>query len=259
MKVNRTRRLLREGRATAGSWMMLCGSTAADLMGLAGFDWLVIDMEHGTGDYQTLLGQVQAINSVGDTTPIVRVQANDPNIVKRVLEAGAEGVMVPGIRTVEEARLAVASTRYPPEGIRSVSFPRASRYGLDPDYLREANDNVALFLQFETRDAVENAEAILELPGIDVAFVGPNDLAADLGHTGQLDHPEVRAAIGRVEEAANRRGVALGSVSRTWEEAEALLARGYRAAALMSDVAFLLGSARTGAERMRAHRLFGDR
>ena len=216
-------------------------------------------MEHGTGDYQTLLGQVQAINSVGDSTPIVRVQANDPNIVKRVLEAGAEGVMVPGIRTVEEARLAVASTRYPPEGIPERLVPARepvrARPGLPAGGERERGAVPAVRDQGRGADA----EAILELPGIDVAFVGPNDLAADLGHTGRLDHPEVRAAIGRVEEAANRRGVALGSVSRHWEDAEALLARGYRAAALMSDVAFLLGSARAGAERMRAHSLFAAR
>lgn len=253
MKPNRTKQLLRDGKSACGSWVSLAGPVGADLMGLAGFDWLLIDMEHGTGDYQTLLIQAMAITSMGHSTPIVRVEWNDTAVIKRVLDTGAEGVMVPGIRSADEARRAIAATLYPPAGIRSVAFPRASRYGTDPMYLAECNDNIAVFLQIETRAAVQEIESILDVPGIDVAFIGPNDLSADLGYLGQLDHPEVCAAIAHVEAAANRRGIALGSVSRDWSQAEALLDKGYRAVSLMSDAAFLLSSATTGAQRVRAH------
>ena len=132
MRPNRLKALLQEGKLACGSWLTLCSPLGAEIMGLAGFDWLLIDMEHGSGDYQTLLGQLQAISCAGETTTVVRVQWNDPNIVKRVLDLGAEGVMVPGVRTVDEARQAVASLRYPPEGIRGIANVRASRVGLDP-------------------------------------------------------------------------------------------------------------------------------
>jgi len=258
MKVNRVRSRLKEGKFVIGSWVSLCSLVGADVMGTIGFDWLLIDMEHGTGDYQTLLGQIQAINAMGDSTPIVRVQWNDPVIIKRILDTGAEGVMVPGIRSVAEAKAAVAAIKYPPDGIRSVAFPRSSRYGQDPNYLKEANGNTAMFLQIETIDAVNAIDEILDVPGIDVAFIGPNDLAADMGHIGNMAHPDVVAAIKKTEDAANKRGIPLGSVSRNYDQALAMIDKGYRAAALMSDVGFLIQSARGGMEKVRAHKNFAN-
>lgn len=253
MKPNRLLSLLRAGKFTCGSWVSLCSPLGAEIMGLAGFDWLLIDMEHGAGDYQTLLAQLHAIAAAGETSPIVRVQGNDPNIVKRVLDLGAQGVMVPGIRTVDEARLAIAGAKYPPEGMRGIASVRASRFGQDPDYLKEANHNIAVFLQFETEAAVERAAEILALPGIDVAFVGPNDLAAALGHRGDLAHPQVQAAIARVEEAANRQGVPLGTVSRNREQARGLVDKGYRAVSIMGDIPLLVQGAKAAVENFRAH------
>lgn len=253
MKPNRTKHLLKAGKSACGSWVSLASPVAADVMGHAGFDWLLIDMEHGSGDMQTLFVQVLAITSAGNSTPIVRVQWNDPVVIKRVLDAGAEGVMVPGIRTAEEARRAVAATLYPPHGIRSVAAPRTSRYGTDPNFLREANLHVGLFLQIETASAVENIDEILDVAGIDVVFIGPNDLAADLGYLGQTDHPVVQEAIAKIEKAANRRGLALGSVTKNWESAEKLLDCGYRAVSLMSDTSFILSNARAVISKVQAH------
>lgn len=253
MKTNRTKHLFSSGKSACGSWVSLASAVGADVMGHAGFDWLLIDMEHGSGDLQTLLVQVLAITSAGQSTPIVRVQSNDPVVIKRVLDVGAEGIMVPGIKTADEARKAVASTLYPPHGIRSVAAPRTSGYGMDPAFLREANQNVAVFLQIETAAAVENIEDILDVPGIDVVFIGPNDLAADLGYLGQTEHPVVQAAFAKIEDAANRRGLALGSVTRSWEAAEKLLNRGYRAVSLMSDTSFILTNARMGIAKIYAH------
>ena len=253
MKPNRLKQLLGQGKYAAGSWVSMCNPLGAEIMGMAGFDWLLVDMEHGAGDYQTLLTQLQAINAAGETTPIVRVQWNDPIVVKRVLDIGAEGVMVPGIRTAEEAEQAVACTKYPPQGFRGIAGVRASKFGQDPTYIKEANDNVAMFLQIETRASVENIEAILSVPGIDVAFVGPNDLAADLGHTGDMTHTEVVEAIAKVEQAANAKGIVLGSVSRNWEQAKALVDKGYRAVSIMGDIPMLVQGAKGAMENFRNH------
>ncbi len=253
MKPNRLKRLLGEGKYAAGSWVSLCSPLAAEIMGMAGFDWLLIDMEHGAGDYQTLLSQLQGIACAGEATPIVRVQWNDPVVVKRVLDLGAQGVMVPGIKTAEEAKRAVASIKFPPEGIRGIAGTRASRFGQDPTYLKEANDNILMFLQIEMADAVKNAEEILSVPGIDVCFIGPNDLAADLGHTGDMPHADVQNAIKKVEDIANTKGIPLGTVSRSWDQAKPLVERGYRAMSIMGDIPLLMQNAKAQVENFRNH------
>jgi 2-dehydro-3-deoxyglucarate aldolase len=253
MKPNRVKQLLREGKAACGTWVSLCSPIAAEVVGMAGFDWLLIDMEHGAGDYQTLISQLQAIGAAGESEPIVRVQWNDAAIVKRVLDAGARGVMIPGIKTVEEARRAVACTKYPPQGYRGIASVRGGKYGLDAGYLKEANDQVMVFLQVETKEAVQDINAILDVPGIDVCFVGPNDLAADLGHIGELTHPEVVAAIDKVDKAAKARKIPLGTVSRGWDAARALFEKGYQAVSVQSDLNFLLTASRQAVESFRAH------
>ncbi|MBI3992855.1 MAG: 4-hydroxy-2-oxo-heptane-1,7-dioate aldolase, partial [Candidatus Lambdaproteobacteria bacterium] len=168
MTPNRLKHLLREGQPTCGTFLSLCSPLAAEIMGMLGFDWLLVDMEHGAGDYQTLLGQLQAIRAAGDSVPLVRVQWNDPVVVKRVLDAGAMGVMIPGVRSVAEAHQGVLATRYPPAGVRGMANVRATRFGLDPDYYAEANENIAVFMQIENGDAVRHIEDILKVPGIDV-------------------------------------------------------------------------------------------
>jgi 4-hydroxy-2-oxoheptanedioate aldolase len=253
MKPNRVKQLLKEGKGACGTWVSLCSPIAAEVVGMAGFDWLLIDMEHGPGDYQTLISQLQAIGGAGDSEPIVRVQGNDPAILKRVLDAGARGVMVPGIKTPEDARRAVAAIKYPPMGFRGIASVRGGKYGLDSGYLKEANDNILMYLQIETKESVKDIEAILDTPGIDVCFIGPNDLSADLGHIGELTHPEVLAAIERVEKAAKARKIPLGTVSRGWDAAKALYDKGYQAVSVQSDVNFLLTASRQAMDSFRAH------
>ena len=256
MKPNRLKQLLADNMPVTGSWTLLASPTAADIMAMIGFDYLVIDMEHGTGDYQMLLHQVYAINAVGKTTPIVRVQSNDAAVIKRVMDAGAEGVMVPGIRTAEDARKAIAATRFPPHGNRSVSFPRASAYGLDPDYLGQTENNFVVLIQIETSDAVANIEEILDVPGIDIAFIGPNDLAAELGHLGDMQHPDVLAATAKVVEAAQARNIAVGTITGSLAAATAYLDRGYRAITLMSDMALLISGAKDNLEGLLNHPVY---
>ena len=254
MKKNRLKQLLGEGKYTCGTWVTLCSQLGAEVVGMAGFDWLLVDMEHGSGDYQTLMVQLLAIESSGDSTPIVRVQWNDPNIIKRVLDLGAYGVMVPGIRNAAEAKQAVSSIKYPPDGTRGIAGGiRASRFGRDGDYLKEANDNIMMFLQFETADSIENVAAILDTPGIDVAFIGPNDLSASLGHRGNPQHKEVQDAIRKVEDIANQKGIPLGSVSRNWEQAKALVDKGYRAVSIIGDIPLLIQATTEAVKNFREH------
>jgi 2-dehydro-3-deoxyglucarate aldolase/4-hydroxy-2-oxoheptanedioate aldolase len=253
MKPNRIKQLLKEGKYTCGSWVSLCSPIGAEAMGLSGFDWLLIDMEHGAGDLQTLLTQLQGIAAAGETVPFVRVQWNDAVVIKRVLDLGAYGVMVPAIRSAEEAKAAVAAIKYPPQGIRGLAGNRGAKYGLDGDYVKQANDEIMMILQIENKAAIDQIDAILDVPGIDVAFLGPNDLSGDMGHVGNWDHPDVQKAIKKLEDAADKRNIPLGTVSRNWDAAKAFIDRGYRFQSLMGDLPFLIQGARAAVSSFRQH------
>lgn len=252
VKTNHVKRSLREGRPTAGAWLHLCSAISAEIMSRAGFDWLLVDMEHGHGDYQTLLGQLQAMEG-SPVIPIVRVQWNDPAIMKRVLDLGAYGVMVPWIGGRADAEAAVRATRYPPDGTRGIAGShRAGGYGRHaPEYWERANEEILVVIQVETREAVAEIEQIADVPGIDVLFVGPADLSAALGHRGDPAHAEVQAAIGRIETAARSRGIALGNITRNWEQARELYKRGYQFLTLCSDTSLVVQGARDLADRFR--------
>lgn len=244
VKTNHVKRALREGRPTAGAWLSLCSSISAEVMSRAGFDWLLVDMEHGHGDYQTLLAQLQAIEG-SPVIPIVRVQWNDPAVIKRVLDIGAYGVMIPWIADRREAEAAVRATKYPPAGIRGIAGShRAGGYGRHAaEYWKRANDEILVVLQVETPTAVADVEEIVKLPGLDVLFIGPADLSTGLGHMGDPGHPEVRAAMERVETAAKAHGIALGNITRSWEQARELYKRGYQFLTLCSDTSLLVQGA----------------
>jgi 2-dehydro-3-deoxyglucarate aldolase/4-hydroxy-2-oxoheptanedioate aldolase len=213
-------------------------------MGDAGFDWLLIDMEHGPGDYQTLLAQLQAIQG-SPATPVVRVQWNDPGIIKRVLDLGAHGVMIPLVGNRAECEAVIRACKYPPDGQRGVAGShRAAGFGrFSADYWKRANAEILVLVQIETPEAVKEIDEILQVPGVDVAFIGPADLSAALGHLGDPRHPDVQDAIARIEAAAKRAGVALGTISRSWEEARALFGRGYQMVTLCSDASLVVQGA----------------
>jgi 2-keto-3-deoxy-L-rhamnonate aldolase RhmA len=244
VKTNQVKRALREGRPTAGAWVSLCSSISAEIMSRAGFDWLLIDMEHGHGDYQTLLGQLQAIEGSG-VIPVVRVQWNDPAVIKRVLDLGAYGVMVPWVANRAEAEAAVRAAHYPPSGIRGIAGShRAGGYGRHAaEYWKRANDEILVVIQIETAGAVTDIDAIVRVPGVDVVFVGPADLSTSLGHMGDAGHPTVAAAIEKVETAAKAQGVALGNITRNWEQARELYKRGYQFLTLTSETNLLVQGA----------------
>jgi 2-keto-3-deoxy-L-rhamnonate aldolase RhmA len=245
VKTNHVKRALREGRPTAGAWLNLCSPISAEIMSRAGFDWLLVDMEHGHGDYQTLLAQLQAIEG-SPVIPVVRVEWNDPAVIKRVLDIGAYGVMIPWIAGRPDAEAAVRASKYPPAGLRGIAGGhRAGGYGRHAaEYWKRANDEILVVIQVETTTAVAAIDEIVKVPGIDVLFIGPGDLSTALGHMGDMGHPDVQAAMEKVETAAKAHGIALGNITRSWDQARELYKRGYQFLTLGADTALVVQGAK---------------
>src|SRR5436190_3379452 len=195
LPTNQFKQAIQEGHPQIGLWCSLCSNVVAEVIGGAGFDWILIDTEHAPNELPMVYSQLQAL--VGSTSaPVVRPAWNDMVLMKRLLDVGVQNFLVPYVQTPEEARAAVAATRYPPQGIRGVAVThRANQYGRVKDYFQRANEEICVLVQIETRLALENLEAIAAVEGVDGLFIGPSDLAAALGHLGDNGHPEVRAAI----------------------------------------------------------------
>lgn len=237
------------GKPQIGIWSSLCSNIAADVLGTAGYDWALIDMEHSPNEMTSVLSQLQAYE-VGGTTPIVRPPWNDPVIVKRLLDIGATTLLFPMIQTPEEAAAAVRSTRYAPNGIRGVSLTtRTNRYGRVKDYLARIEQEICVLVQIETRAAVERAGEIAAVPGVDGVFFGPADLSADIGRLGQPGHPDVSALIRdghqRVAAAGKPSGILIGDAG----QAVGWLKTGFSFVACGSDLALLA----RGAEALLAN------
>ena len=203
---NYFKRGLAEGRQQIGLWCTMASAYVAEAVAGSGFDWLVLDTEHSPSDVTDVLAQLQAVAPY-PVAPVVRPAINDPVLIKRHLDQGAQTLLIPYVQSAEEAAMAVAAMRYPPEGFRGVSgLTRASRFGRVPSYLQRAAEELCLIVQVETREALDEIEAIAAVDGVDAIFIGPSDLAASLGHRGEPGHPEVAAAV----EDAIRRVVAAG-------------------------------------------------
>jgi 4-hydroxy-2-oxoheptanedioate aldolase len=199
------------GRQQVGLWCMLPGSFATEALAGAGFDWLLLDTEHSPADVLDVLPQLQAAAAY-DVSAVVRPASNDAVLIKRLLDLGAQSLLIPYVQTVEEAEAAVAAVRYPPAGIRGVAgLTRASRFGRVAGYAKRAEAEICLLVQVETRQSLDRIEDIAAVDGVDGIFIGPGDLSASLGHPGELFHPEVVAAvegaIARVKAAGKPAGV----------------------------------------------------
>jgi len=192
---NAFKRAILSGRQQVGLWCMIPGSFVTEALAGAGFDWLLLDTEHSPADVLSVLPQLQAAAAY-DVSTVVRPAANDPVLIKRFLDIGAQSLLIPYVQSVEEAEAAVAAVRYPPRGIRGVAgLTRASRFGRVKGYAGRAEEELCLLVQVETRQALDSLEAIAAVDGIDGVFIGPGDLSASLGHPGELFHPEVVAAV----------------------------------------------------------------
>jgi 4-hydroxy-2-oxoheptanedioate aldolase len=240
-----------DGRPTYGGWCTMPGSVNAEIVGRAGYDWVCIDTQHGLIGYDSMLPMLQALSAAG-TPSIVRVQWNEASSIMKALDAGAEGVIVPMVNTVEEAKAAVGACRYAPHGYRSLG-PLRPRM-INPKFTVDNGQDVVCAVMCETVEGIANLERILEVPGIDAVFVGPNDLAASMGIRGSSyggQDPEHRAAMERIVNISMARGVIAGIMCGTPEVAEQWRRAGYRMLAIDSDASMLAKAAQSDARRCR--------
>lgn len=231
---------VRHGELLSGAWLNLGSSLTAEIAGLAGFDWVCIDLEHGAGDFSELVHQLQALEST-PSAPVVRIAANDAPRFKRVLDLGPSGVMVPYVNSRDEARRAAAAMQYPPAGIRGVAkMNRAARFGSGFDeYFALANDNLALLLQIETKEAISHAEEIAAVDGVTALFVGPLDLSVSLGIPQQYSHPEFLRALNHVVAVCRNTGRAAGILVPSAAEIPRFAELGFTLIAASSDGSIL--------------------
>ena len=232
---NTFRRELRAGKLLVGCWSSLANPITTEVLGLAGFDWLLLDGEHSPNDIGTFILQLMALKD-SCSAPVVRPQWNDTVLIKRLLDAGFYNFLIPSVDSAEEARAAVAATRYPPQGVRGVSVSmRGNRFGTIKDYQQTSNDNVAVCVQIESPQAVENIDAICDVEGVDAVFIGPSDLAASYGHLGKPDHPEVQAAMRTIVDRARMHGTPIGTLAPVEADARRFIEMGVTMLAVGSD------------------------
>ena len=250
---NRFKQAIGEDGPQIGLWLGLADAYAAELCATAGFDWLLIDGEHGPTDLRSMLSVLQAVAPY-PPQPVVRVPEGDTALIKQVLEIGATTLLVPMVENAEQARGLVRAMRYPPEGVRGVGsgLARSSRWSAYPNYLHEANRRVCLLVQVETAQALRNIDEIAAVDGVDGIFIGPADLSASMGYLGQPGHPAVRAAI----EDALARILAAGKAPGILAVDEALARRyiqlGARFVAVGVEATILAKAARALAARFKA-------
>jgi len=247
---NEFRARLKRREKLIGTMVTLASASSAEVLASLGFDWLFVDAEHGPLETRELLGILQ---SVGDKAAcIVRVPEAAELPIKKALDLGAHGIIVPQVNTAEQAADVVRWSRYAPEGARGVGLARAHGYGLKfREYLSAANREIAVIVQAEHARAVDNIDAIVRVPGVDAVLLGPYDLSASLGKMGQIDAPEVVAAIGRVTEACRAVGMPLGHFGVTAAAVRPFIARGYTLLVAGVDTLYLANGAKAVLAELR--------
>lgn len=256
MLAEKIKQKIKSGGISVGSWLSMGHQSIAEILAMAGYDWVVIETEHTAIDISEVLSLICAIEQRG-AIPLVRLAWNDPIQAKAVLDSGAAGVIVPMINTRAEAEMAVSMTKYPPMGFRGVGLARAQGYGVDFDlYVKNANESGLLLLQIEHKDAVSNIDQILSVPGIDGIFIGPYDLSMSLGIPGELYHPKMIEAQNKVLDAALSRGLIAGihcvQPAQASQDFKVAVQKGYQFIALGTDILFLGDSARLLERECRA-------
>ncbi len=246
MKTNILKKKLQRREITLGSWITLGHTSVAEIMAKSGFEWLVVDMEHSVITLDTAQELIQVIEGCG-ATPLVRVDENNANVIKRVMDAGAYGVIVPMVNTKKDAQAAVNAVKYPPVGTRGVGLARAQGYGQNFEEYRDwVNKESIVIVQIEHIDAVNNLESILSVKGIDGCIIGPYDLSGSLGVPGKFKHPDVLAALKKVEQTCRDKKVALGYhvIQPDYKLVLEKTSSGYSFIAFSLDILFLGNSCR---------------
>lgn len=241
------------GELLTGVWCNTASSISVEIAGKSGFDWVLIDLEHGIGDLSHLVPQLQALGS-SPTAPIVRIGWNEATRFKRVLDLGASGVMVPYVGSPAEAREAARAMQYPPQGIRGIAtLTRANAFGYEiEEYLEKANDGLLTVVQIETSHAIETIDEIAAVDHVDVLFVGPMDLSTNLGVQRQFDNPIYRDAVKKVVQACRNHGKAPGILLHSPEQVDGAINDGFRFVALGSDGGMLTKAMRETAATLNA-------
>ena len=245
---NAFKRALARGKPQIGLWSSLSSNYTVEVIAGAGFDWILLDSEHSPADIENLLTQLQAAAPY-PTHPVVRIPWNDMVTIKRVLDIGAQSLLVPYVSTAAEAKAAVSYTRYPPAGVRGVAgTTRATRFGRIADYARRAHEEICLLVQVETQGALDNIEAICGMDGVDGVFIGPADLHASLGHPGEIANPKVKPMIDEAIRRIRKSGKAPGILTPNEADARHWLDCGALFVAVGADVGILA----RGAEALAA-------
>ena len=233
---NSFKRDLLAGKKLIGCWSSLSSAITTEVLGMAGFDWILLDGEHSPNDVSTFIPQLMALKDSA-SAPVVRPSSNNEVEIKRLLDAGFYNFLIPFVETAEQAASAVSATRYPPQGIRGVSVSqRSNRYGTVPDYFKSINDHICVMLQIESRAGVAAAREIAALDGVDCIFVGPSDLAAGFGHLGNANHPEVQDAIAAVFADARAQGKPTGILAPVEADARRYMEMGATFVGVGSDL-----------------------
>jgi len=249
---NAFKHALDAGTPQIGLWSSLSSHYTVEAIAGAGFDWILLDMEHSPNDLESLLAQLQAAAPY-PTTPIVRVPWNDMVTIKRVLDVGAQSLLIPYVCSVEEAKAAVAATRYPPAGVRGVAgTTRATRFGRVKDYAKRAHEELCVLLQVETKPALDQLEAICAVDGVDGVFIGPADLHASMGYPGETANPNVLPLIEEAMQRIRRCGKAPGYLSPVEADARRMLGAGALFVAVGADVGLLARGAETLAAKFKS-------
>lgn len=242
---NKVKEAWAQGRAVVNGWLAIPSAFSAETMAQAGFDSLTVDMQHGVQDYLSTVACFQGMQP-HPVTPMVRVPWNEPGIIGKVLDAGAMGVICPMVNTAEQAAALVSACRYPPEGTRSFGPIRAGIYGEAGTYFDTANRDIAVIPMIETKQALDNLEAILDTPGIDGIYVGPSDLGLSLGLPPKLDReePEILKIYERLLSECGKRNIAVGLHNGSAAYAKRMIGMGFKLTTILNDSGILLQAAR---------------
>jgi len=234
-----------------GLWSTSGSNIVAEVIGYSGFDWIVLDTEHSPNELPDLVSQMQAL-ATGTASVVVRPAWNDKVLIKRILDMGAQSLVIPFVQNAEEAKAAVAATRYPPEGIRGVAGgSRAGKFGYIKDYLHVAADEIAVIVQIETGEALEQIEAIAKVDGVDGVFIGPADLSASMGHIGNQNHEDVQNALKSAAETLKTLNKSAGILAFDPDDIKRYIEWGYTFIAVGSDLSILRNGAQQLAQQYR--------
>ena len=252
LPVNTFKRALKEGERQIGLWSSLASHYSVELLAASGFDWLLFDTEHSPNELDMVFTQLQAIAPY-PTHPVVRVPWNDMVMIKRFLDIGAQSLLIPYVQSAEEARNAVAFTRYPPEGVRGIAGSvRANRFGRVKDYHKRAHEELCVLVQIETQSGIDNLDEITAVDGVDGVFIGPADLHASLGYRGETANPKVKPVIDDAIRRIRKAGKAPGILTGVEADARHWLELGCQFVAVGSDTVILARETQNLATKFKA-------